>query len=247
MTEEQIAKVFKPYVHVNSDFARRLGGTGLGLPITKRLIELMGGALSVESAPGIGSKFSFILPFKLSSDSDTTVVKEEILMIEQRRPTFRGSVLVCEDNPINQDVIEGHLKRIGINPVIVENGRQGVDVAIRHMEEEMPFDVILMDIQMPIMDGLEASKELNTRGSTSPIVAMTANVMSQDMEIYLKHGIKDYLAKPFVAQELWICLMKFLTPIEVDAEEDMKYSPESPDTIYLSELGLDPDGEASDE
>ncbi|MDR2499607.1 MAG: response regulator [Treponema sp.] len=222
MTAKQIARIGRG---TGAQFDWKYGGAAVaGLPAVKKFIELMGGALEVESSLGIGSKFSFVLRFPRRPEADGRAVKEEILMVEQRRPAFKGSVLICEDNPINQDVVEEQLKQTGLHPVIVENGKQGLDAAVQRMEAGEPFDLILMDIQMPVMDGLEASMELHRRGCKTPIVAMTANILSQNREIYRKHGITDYLIKPFVAQELWRCLTKHLGSGEGEPEQEMWYT-----------------------
>ena len=235
MTEDQIEQALKPYNKSDAASTYRLGKTGLGLPITKRLVELMGGNLSIDSTPGLGSRFYFTLAFKVSEDMDANYIPEETLMIEQQRPYFQGTVLVCEDNPVNQDVIREQLRIIGLDPVIAENGKEGVEIALERMERGEPFDIILMDIQMPVMDGLDASKELTAQGCTSPIIALTANIMTQDMEFYQKHGIRDYLYKPFVAQELWICLMKFLTPAQLAFGESLTYKPGVLDSLNMAE------------
>ncbi|GHU94038.1 hypothetical protein FACS1894208_04450 [Clostridia bacterium] len=214
MTKEQIAKIFRPFVQADHSTTRKYGGTGLGLPISKKLVELMGGKLDVESAPGIGSKFAFTLKFELSGEPDVTseAVAEPVPAPGSPRPVFKGGrILVCEDNELNQEVITEHLKRLKLDAVIVDNGKKGVEETLKHRTDGEPFDLILMDIHMPIMDGLEASQVLKKHGITTPIVAMTANVMTQDMEIYSMHGITEYLGKPFVARELWECLSKFLT------------------------------------
>jgi CheY-like chemotaxis protein len=168
----------------------------------------------LESVPGIGSKFSFTLKFDISSEPDNSYIPLDTSHSSQGVPVFKGSVLVCEDNAMNQTVIDEHLRRIGLDPVIVENGKLGVDSAVSRMDQGNPFDLILMDVHMPVMDGLEAAQELSKRGNKTPIVALTANIMTQDMELYQQHGITEYLSKPFAAQDLWNCLLKFLKPLK---------------------------------
>jgi signal transduction histidine kinase/CheY-like chemotaxis protein len=235
MTKEQMAKIFKPFVQADDSTTRKYGGTGLGLPITKNLIELMGGVLTVESAPGIGSKFSFTLCFELSDEADASYNRTYSVSAKLKRPRFNGRILVCEDNELNQEVIGEHLKLLKLDADIEDNGRKGVDAVLRQEELGEPFDLILMDIHMPVMDGLEAAQELKKLGITIPIVAMTANVMTQDMEIYKMHGITEYLGKPFVAEELWSCLLKFLTPLE--AEETAEAEPEAPAEVIAPKPG----------
>ncbi len=212
MTGEQIEKVFSPFSQADSSITRKYGGTGLGLPITKNIVELMGGKLSVQSSPGSGSRFSFTLRFDTVADSETSRARQRSVRAVLR-PYFRGTVLVCEDNGINQDVISEHLSRIGLKCELAQNGLAGVQMVKERQENQHPYDLILMDIHMPVMDGLEATKQILGLGCKTPIVALTANVMVHDRENYLKQGMQSCLSKPFQSRELWDCLLHYLTPI----------------------------------
>jgi CheY-like chemotaxis protein len=221
MTPEQMTKIFEPFMQADSSMTRLHGGTGLGLSITKNIIELMGGRLSVESTPKIGSKFSFELTFR-TKDMPVDVSAPEAAAIELEKPYFEGEILVCEDNLMNQRVIYEHLARVGLRATMASNGREGIEkVRDRVTRGEKPFDLIFMDIHMPIMDGLEAAPEIAALNTGTPIVAMTANIMATDMEMYKISGIPDCVTKPFTSQELWSCLLKYLTPVSrKDAKED---------------------------
>ena len=217
MTEEQVAKVLEPFMQADSSTTRKYGGTGLGLSITKSLIELMGGELVVESTPGTGSRFSFNVTFGVTDIQDETPAHESEKGDKLEKPVFDGEVLVCEDNHMNQIVIKEALSRVGITATIAENGHEGVDMVRLRMEKgEKPFDLIFMDIQMPVMDGLEASELIKKLQTGIPIVAMTANIMSGEMEQYSACGMSDYISKPFTSQELWLCLSKYLKPVGID-------------------------------
>jgi len=213
MTPEQVKKIFDPFIQADISTTRQYGGTGLGLSITKNIIELMGGELIVESAPRIGSKFSFEMTFK-TIDSPFNIGNDEIVINQLERPHFEGTILICEDNLINQKVIGDHLSRIGLETVLAENGKVGVElIKARIRDNVKPFDLIFMDIHMPVMDGLDASAIINKMNVKTPIVALTANIMVSDKETYKAHGINDLLGKPFTSQELWGCLLKYLTPM----------------------------------
>jgi len=130
------------------------------------------------------------------------------------RPSFEGEVLLCEDNAMNQQVVCEHLARVGLKTVVAENGKIGVDLVKERIEKGgKQFDLIFMDIHMPVMDGIEASAIIHELGTGVPIVALTANIMTHDMALYRSQGMNDYLGKPFTSQELWRCLMKYFKPV----------------------------------
>ena len=213
LTREQVERIFQPFVQADASTTRRHGGTGLGLSLTKTFIDLMGGELRVESSPGVGSRFSFTLEFDAAEAlaSDTWVLARSGFF-KAKRPLFSGRVLVCEDNEISRDVIIGHLARCGLEADVAENGLAGVDMAEERLADGTDYDLVFMDIYMPVMDGLEATRQLRRLGVRAPIVALTANVMKKDRERYLRGGLTAYLAKPFVSEELWACLTRFLKP-----------------------------------
>ena len=214
MTDEQIGKIFDPFMQGESSTTRQYGGTGLGLPITKNIVEMMGGIISVESAPASGSKFSFTLVFETEDAKESRQNGQKNLLNKIKKPVFEGEILICEDNIINQQVIREHLERVGLKTVIAGNGKDGVDLINGRIKSgEKQFDLIFMDMYMPIMDGLDAAAIIIKHGLNIPIIAMTANVMSGDRELYRQSGISECLGKPFTSQELWRCLMKYFTPV----------------------------------
>jgi len=213
MSPEQVTKIFDPYAPDEIGKTHRFGGTGLGLAITKNLVEMMGGTLHVDSALGIGSKFSFEITFDTIDVQDDDLMREKIIFNELEKPEFDAEVLLCEDNYMNQQVISEHLKRVGVTTVVAENGKIGLEFIKKRIEKnEKMFDLIFMDMHMPVMDGLEASMHITNLNIGVPIVAMTANVIYNDKDIYKKNGMNDCVGKPFTSQELWRCLMKYLTP-----------------------------------
>jgi PAS domain S-box-containing protein len=220
MTPDQLAKLSQPFMQADTATTRKYGGTGLGLAICRNIIEMMGGSLDVESTVGVGSKFSFDIAFN-TIEADESVMRAAISGSPSNRPQFSGELLICEDNQMNQQVLCEHLERVGIKADIAENGREGYNmVKRRHSKGEKPYGLIFMDIHMPIMDGIEASTLINDLETGTPIVAMTANVMSHDRDLYLKCGMKDCVGKPFRVQELWACLMKYFTPVKWDKESE---------------------------
>jgi len=218
MNDEQLAKVFEPFTQADNSTTRKYGGTGLGLTITKNFVELMGGDLKVESVIGIGSKFHFDVTFPTCDESTKTESFGDGTgggSADMEKPYFNAEILVCEDNEMNQIVITDHLSRVGIKAVIAENGKVGVEaVASRMAKGEKLFDLIFMDVHMPVMDGLEAVKKLAEIGNKIPIVALTANVMTTDREAYKAQGMNEYLSKPFATQDLWNCLLNYIKPVK---------------------------------
>ncbi|MCL2276419.1 MAG: ATP-binding protein [Treponema sp.] len=217
MTSAQIDKIFDPFTQADSGTARQFGGTGLGLSITKNILDIMGSKLNVESTPGLGSKFYFTIKFDTIDASENELYLKKVLLNEINKPVFNGEILLCEDNPMNQQVICEHLARIGFKTTVAWNGRIGLDMVKRRiLSEKKQFDLIFMDIHMPVMDGIEAAKKIRRLDKDIPIIAMTANVMSDDRKNYLISGMQDCVCKPFTSQELWHCLIKYFKPVNFD-------------------------------
>jgi CheY-like chemotaxis protein len=198
MSSQTMAKLFQPFSQGDASSKKRYPGTGLGLSICKQLVELMGGSLSVESHEGSGSTFSFHMSLPVAQPRDRKDDAENSFKIKTGRVSEKplrpeAHILVAEDNPVNQNVIVRLLRRIGYaNFEVVPDGQEAVNkVKGKH------FDIVLMDVQMPRMDGLEATKTIrNEIGSDIKIVAMTANALKGDDDKCLQAGMDDYIAKP---------------------------------------------------
>ena len=226
ITPEQMETIFDPFIQADVSITRNFGGTGLGLTITKNIIELMGGKLAVESTPGVGSKFSFELMLNTVNTPNNLSAQKINKPVE--KPKFDGLILLCEDNRMNQEVICEHLARVGLKTLVAVNGKIGVEmVQTRIQKGQKPFDLIFMDMHMPVMDGLEATAKIIELGTKTPIVAMTANVMANDLELYEKSGLTDCIGKPFTTQELWCCLLKYLTPLNSSAVDEKEQAQEN--------------------
>ena len=212
MSAEQLDRVFDPFTQADSSTTRNYGGTGLGLAIVKSIVEHMGGMLRVDSAPGSGTTFGFEIMFDVVETSEDTMHREDMSFVE--KPHFDALVLVCDDNPMNQEVICEHLLRVGVQTSMAPNGLAGVAMVQERMAKgEPPYDLIFMDIFMPVMDGIEAASNIIAAGCTTPIVAVTANIMASEIEKYKKNGMPECLGKPFTSQELWRLLLKYLKPV----------------------------------
>ncbi len=200
MSAEQVSRLFQPFTQADNSTTRKFGGTGLGLSISKRLVEMLGGELSAESIPKQGSTFTFRLfvgpaTDLISDEREIAIVTEVAGVQAPGRVPLAGRILLAEDGPDNQRLISFHLRNAGAEVVIAENGRIAMDLALAAGASE-PFDLILMDMQMPEMDGYTATMLLRERGYTRPIVALTAHAMQGDRQRCLAAGCDDYLTKP---------------------------------------------------
>ncbi len=210
MNEEQVGKLFKPFSQVDSSSTRKFGGTGLGLCISKHLAEALGGDIEVHSTPGKGSTFSVTIdPGPLDGIQMIRNAQESLLDCPPTmtgttpdKIVLHGRILLAEDGQDNQQLICMLLRRAGADVTAVENGQLAVEAALAARVAGEPFDVILMDMQMPVMDGYTATQQLRKRGYTAPIVALTAHAMAEDCQKCLDAGCDDYLAKPIDWQRL---------------------------------------------
>jgi CheY-like chemotaxis protein len=228
MTPEQIEKVFEPFLQAEADTTRRYGGTGLGLPISKNIIEMMGGKLTVESTPKLGSIFRFDVTFD-TIEIDENEHEKDLTIGNLTKPDLTGEVLLCEDNRMNQQIIQERLGKVGLTLTIAENGKEGLKkVRDRITNGEPPFDLIFMDIHMPVMDGVEAATKISKLNTGTPIVAMTANIMAHDKENYKDSGMCDCVGKPFTSQELWRCLLKYIAPADSAPAPAAQTPPQEP-------------------
>ena len=236
MTHEQLTKIFDPFMQADVSTTRKYGGTGLGLPITKKLLEMMGSELEIKSTPGFGSSASFIITLNTTdTEGDVSENANSRHIIE--KPVFNGCVLVCEDNNLNQQVIHENLARVGLHAETAENGKEGINMVKKRISKgEKPYDLIFLDIHMPVMDGMEATQKILALNTGVPIVAMTANAMKQDIDHYMKIGMKDYIGKPYTSQELWRCLLRHLNPVSFAETSENSKSCDDLDTRLKAEF-----------
>jgi len=207
LTPEQVEKLFKPLVQADTSTTRKFGGTGLGLTISKRFTELLGGGITLKSTLGEGT--NFVVTIETGSLEGVEMTQEPIEAVILKsskpkntpgpanlKPLDRKRILLAEDGPDNQRLISFILKKWGASVVSAENGQIAYDKATEALKEGQPFDVILMDMQMPVLDGYNATRQLRTEEYTGPIIALTAHAMAQDRKKCLDAGCDEYATKP---------------------------------------------------
>jgi len=224
MTEEQTAKLFQAFSQADTSTTRKYGGTGLGLSISKKLVQMMGGEIFVDSMAGKGSTFGFtavfgVQPIQKSGKVPAIGAKKEDALKTMTDPVFDllhkiygARILLVEDNDINQQVAREILEQGGLVVELANDGKEAVA-----MNEKNQYDAILMDIQMPVMDGIEATKEIRKQESRNPadqipIIAMTAHAMAMDREKSIEAGMNDHVTKPIDFGQLFTVLLKWIKP-----------------------------------
>ncbi len=235
---KQLDHLFQPFTQLDNSSTRRFGGIGLGLSISKRLAEMMDGDITVKSEQGGGSVFTLTLLAYLPSPQEMSDSSPEIVLkplgsqivpgLEIRSPLPQEAaeepkgadteakplqnvrILLVEDMVVNQLVISTQLRDAGASVEIAGNGEQGIQKIVENMDNGLFFDVVLMDMQMPVMDGYEATSTLRQQGYTRPIVAVTAHALTGDREKTIEAGCDDYLAKPVDRKKLVLMIQKYL-------------------------------------
>ena len=205
-------KLFQAFSQANTSITRTYGGTGLGLIISQRLVWAMGGsAIGIASEKGRGTTFSFEVPFRACSDVEIDTLFKSKTVLHTDASLLQGHILLVEDNYINQEVSREQLRHLGLSCTIAANGVE----AIEKVDKES-FDVILMDIQMPIMDGFEATKHIRQTHPTIPIIALSAAAMLEDQHMALDAGMNGHLSKPINTEELRKSLLPYLLHVKRD-------------------------------
>jgi CheY-like chemotaxis protein len=239
MTAAQIARLFEPFMQVDASCSRTYGGTGLGLAISRRLARMLDGDISVTSMPGAGSVFrleiaagpvaainavdraSFLPRSPDPETSERTFATDAAAAAEPEaaprsdRQLEGMRILLAEDGPDNRLLVGHVLRAAGADVAFAENGRAAVDCAREAVRDGAPFDVILMDMQMPVLDGYAATRELRAGGFDGPIVALTAHAMADDRQKCLDAGCDDYASKPINRPELLAILARHARPMPV--------------------------------
>jgi signal transduction histidine kinase/DNA-binding response OmpR family regulator len=211
MSTEQQVNLFQPFTQADSSTTRQYGGTGLGLHLSRQLAEMLGGSIKVESQPGSGSRFILTIDAGPLEELDFVNVAPTVRAhlppgkIEQSNKMLSGDILLAEDVLHNQQLISMYVRKTGANITIVENGKLALE-SIKNKQ----FDLVLLDMQMPVMDGITAVRKIRAMGYSHPVVALTANATKENKELCLREGCNDFLTKPIDRERLFQILEKYL-------------------------------------
>ncbi len=215
ISQEQQNKIFQSFSQADGGITREYGGTGLGLSISKQLVKLMDGKIWTESEPSVGSKFIFEIELKKGDISKIKTPHKTDLNIQSLQGSY---ILLADDNTINQEIIIGLLENSGINIDIAINGKEAID-----MFSKNNYELILMDLQMPIMGGLEATRTIRETDSITPIIALTANAMKEDIDETRNAGMNEHLSKPIEVDRLYEVLLQYISKKVINSENIKKY------------------------
>lgn len=225
MTEMQVARLFQPFTQADNSTTRRFGGTGLGLAISKRLAEKLGGDIAVvDTRQGVGTRFRLTVAtgslddVKMMQNPELAEAEEnqEKAETKEEESNIQGvQILLAEDGPDNQRLISHVLKKAGADVTVKENGQLAMEAALTARDAGYPFDVILMDMQMPVMDGYQATRRLREQSYTGTIIALTAHAMEGDRQKCIDAGCDDYGTKPIDRKKLISTIARFVQNAEV--------------------------------
>lgn len=247
MSKETESKVFQAFTQADSSTTRRFGGTGLGLAISRKLAEIMGGSLWVDSVEGQGSTFAFTAWFDLAQNPDTPVLlfPEAASPAQEKDYRLTGiRVLVAEDNEINRQIAAELLRSQGMQPELAVNGAEAVRM-IEAMPADRPYSIVLIDLQMPEMDGFEAAARIRKLHPELPVIAMTARTMQEERERSFAAGMNGHVAKPIDPDILFTTIGRWVTDGTSRQSADRGVNAAGPDADAMSILrhgGIDTAG-----
>ena len=230
ISPDRVGTVFDTFTQADTSIARRFGGTGLGLSITRQLVELMGGKISVHSKDGEGSTFTVKLPLREATKEKPSRITASALPLPPCERMQSCRVLIAEDNDINQALMRAMMRKIGIDAVFASNGAEALTTVTLQAAAGNLFDLVLMDMQMPVMDGLEATRKLREAGfdaETLPVIALTANAYAEDIAACHAAGMQHHLSKPVTLATITEILTTFALSERPIQQDEVSKPPQS--------------------
>jgi PAS domain S-box-containing protein len=237
LSQEQQNNIFKSFSQADNSTTRQYGGTGLGLAISKELVEMMNGEIWCESELGVGSRFIFEIELEEGEEVEFQESNKRLIEdLKTELKTLEGKhILLVEDNSINQEIVLGFLEGSGIKIECANNGAQAIE---KYQSNPNGYDLILMDMQMPVMDGISATKEIRKSNTQLPIIALTANAMKEDIIKTQEAGMNEHLQKPIDLALLYSTLLEYIPSQKVQEEHRVFNTPPNSGAIlpYFEEL-----------
>ncbi len=239
LSEAQQAVLFQSFTQADDSTTRKFGGTGLGLAISKQLVEMMGGTIALESTPNVGSTFSFELELPKAKEVITrqTLHADSTALLNRLKSLSQSvHLLLVEDNAMNREVFHSIVEPMGFEIVDACNGKE----ALEAFEKRRDFSMILMDLQMPVMDGYEATRRIRIMDAEIPIVALSASALEEDVKRSMHSGVNAHLNKPVVVEALYATLLRYLDPegvivSEPETQEEPVVEDQTPLTLQEQE------------
>ncbi len=228
MQKEQLASIFNSFTQADSTINRRFGGSGLGLYLSNQLAKLMSGSIGVESEVGRGSRFTFVMDAERLTQQDREISTQELQEVINQ--PLVGNILIAEDHPDNLRFISRLLEHMGLHVFQASNGLQVLNIVA-----QQAVDLILLDIQMPQMDGLEVLQKLRSSGYTKPVIALTANAMAHEVRKYLDLGFDEHLKKPIERNSFIQCVAKYY---QEPASAQASFADDAVQTTSFEDLNL---------
>ena len=247
ISESRLETIFTPFTQGESSTARRFGGTGLGLSISRQLAQRLGGAITVESEPGLGSTFTLTLPTSVIAQPDTALTPIDPGIPDDLPQDAR--ILLVEDHDVNRELVTEMLERCGQSVATAHDGSEAISMVIDSLLRDRPYDLVLMDVQMPECDGYSATRAIRDEGITPdhlPIIALTANAFPEDVAAAKEAGMQAHLAKPVVFADLAQALQRWLPTRIVEAPMDRDVAPLAPSPLDRETERVDEDAHAQD-
>ncbi|MBX7458298.1 MASE1 domain-containing protein [Qipengyuania sp. 1NDH17] len=234
----RLEQIFDPFTQEEASTTRRFGGTGLGLSISRQLAELLGGSLSVDSMPGVGSRFTLRVPLE-EVPAEAAAAKRNAAEAPAAQMRSGARVLLAEDHDVNRMLVTAMLEQLGQHVEVAHDGLEAVSKALDAAESDAPFDLVLMDVQMPGCDGYSATRMIRQGGVSQarlPIVALTANAFPEDVAAARDAGMQAHLAKPLVFEELAAALARWLPVRIVDEAPRPAVATPTPGQTHSKEI-----------